>query len=59
MNSISTAPITATAANPAKWPALVALVLGLLVVAGAGLAAPSAIHDATHDTRHAFGLPCH
>jgi cobalt transporter subunit CbtB len=31
----------------------------LLVVFGAGFAGPSAIHNATHDTRHAFGLPCH
>jgi cobalt transporter subunit CbtB len=43
----------------AKWPALAALAFGLLVVFGAGFASPSAIHNATHDTRHAFGLPCH
>ena len=43
----------------ARWPALAALLLGLLLVAGAGFAAPSFIHNATHDTRHAFGLPCH
>ena len=24
-----------------------------------GFAWPSAIHNATHDTRHALGLPCH
>ena len=33
--------------------------LRLLIVAGAGFAGASAIHNATHDTRHAFGLPCH
>jgi cobalt transporter subunit CbtB len=43
----------------ARWPALVAFAFGLLVVFGAGFASPSAIHNATHDTRHAFGLPCH
>ena len=42
-----------------RWPALVALAFGLLIVAGAGFANPAAIHNATHDTRHAFGLPCH
>ena len=42
-----------------RWPALLALALGLLIVFGAGFANPAAIHNATHDTRHAFGLPCH
>jgi cobalt transporter subunit CbtB len=50
---------TATLPVSTRWPALVALVLGLMLVAGAGFAAPSFIHNATHDTRHAFGLPCH
>ncbi len=49
---VSTAPLS-------RWPALAALALGLLIVFGAGFANPSAIHNATHDTRHAFGLPCH
>jgi cobalt transporter subunit CbtB len=43
----------------ARWPGLAALVLGLLVVYAAGFSHPSALHNATHDTRHAFGLPCH
>jgi cobalt transporter subunit CbtB len=42
-----------------RWPALIALVLGILVVFGAGFAYPTVLHNATHDTRHAFGLPCH
>ena len=42
-----------------KWPALLALAFGLLVVYSAGFAHPTALHNATHDTRHAFGLPCH
>jgi cobalt transporter subunit CbtB len=41
------------------WPAVVALAFGLLLVFGAGFASPMALHNATHDTRHAFGLPCH
>ena len=41
------------------WPAMLALAFGLLVVFGAGFASPMALHNATHDTRHAFGLPCH
>lgn len=47
------------AALPAKGPAFAALLLGLAVVFAAGFAHPTAIHNATHDTRHAFGLPCH
>ena len=43
----------------AKWPALAALALGILIVFGAGFAYPTVLHNATHDTRHAFGLPCH
>lgn len=40
-------------------PALVAVVFGLVLFVGTGFAAPSLIHNATHDTRHALGLPCH
>lgn len=40
-------------------PALVALTLGMALFIGAGFAAPSVLHNATHDTRHALGLPCH
>jgi cobalt transporter subunit CbtB len=54
----STATVAATGQS-ARWPAAAALLFGLLVVFCAGFASPSAIHNATHDTRHAFGLPCH
>ena len=40
-------------------PALAALMLGLVLFLGAGFAAPAALHNATHDARHALGLPCH
>ena len=58
MNTASSSTLV-TSAQFSRWPALVALVLGLFVVYGAGFASPMAIHNATHDTRHAFGLPCH
>lgn len=35
------------------------LALGLFVVIGAGFVQAHALHEGTHDTRHAFGLPCH
>jgi cobalt transporter subunit CbtB len=57
MNTQSTSLV---AARPfAKWPALLALAFGLLVIFAAGFSHPTVIHNATHDTRHAFGLPCH
>ncbi len=40
-------------------PALIALALGLVLFLGAGFAWPAVLHNATHDTRHALGLPCH
>jgi cobalt transporter subunit CbtB len=36
---------------------LVCAFLGLVFVGGIGFANP--IHDAAHDTRHAFTFPCH
>jgi cobalt transporter subunit CbtB len=59
MHAASATTSIASTGNLARWPAVVALALGLIVAFGAGLAGPSAIHNATHDTRHAFGLPCH
>jgi cobalt transporter subunit CbtB len=59
MRTVSATPSFAATGHLAKWPALVAFVLGVLVVFGAGFASPAALHNATHDTRHAFGLPCH
>ncbi len=56
--NIASPAIVATSRST-TWPAMLALVIGLLVVCGAGFASPMALHNATHDTRHAFGLPCH
>ena len=36
-----------------------AMLIGSAVFFLTGFAAPEAIHNATHDTRHALGLPCH
>lgn len=48
-----------SATRSAAWPALAAMILGLGIVFVAGFVQSEAIHNATHDTRHAFGLPCH
>jgi cobalt transporter subunit CbtB len=40
-------------------PALAAVLFGLVLFVGAGFASPDILHNSTHDTRHALGLPCH
>lgn len=57
MNIASNA--TVVVAQSGKWQAAVALLFGVLIVFVAGFASPAFLHNATHDTRHAFGLPCH
>jgi len=54
----------ATALSPSavsgrRTAGLAAFALGLVLFIGAGFAGPSLLHNATHDTRHALGLPCH
>lgn len=59
-SSAGTAPQATHAAIPARaTPALIAFVFGLALFVTTGFAWPSAIHNATHDTRHSLGLPCH
>jgi cobalt transporter subunit CbtB len=50
---------TQTGAQSRLVPALFAIAFGLFLFVGTGFAAPSLIHNATHDTRHSLGLPCH
>lgn len=52
-------PLTIAARTRSVGPALAAMLLGALLVFGAGLARPVSIHDAAHDSRHAFAFPCH
>ena len=40
-------------------PCALAALLGLVLLGGVGLAQPQGLHNATHDTRHALGFPCH
>jgi cobalt transporter subunit CbtB len=51
--------ITGSWLSTRQASALAAVVFGILLVAGAGFAGSHALHEGTHDTRHAFGLPCH
>jgi len=47
-----------TRATP-TLPALLAVVFGLFLVWGVSFANPEALHNPTHDARHALGSPCH
>ena len=40
-------------------PAAIAALLGAVLLFGVGLAQPQVLHNATHDSRHALGFPCH
>jgi cobalt transporter subunit CbtB len=53
-------PASTHVAIPARaLPAALAFAFGLMLFLATGFAWPSTIHNATHDTRHALGLPCH
>lgn len=39
--------------------AAIAAILGVFLILGAGFLHPEALHNAVHDTRHAFSFPCH
>jgi len=50
--------VHATVAERAA-PAVLALMFGAFLVFGTGFAHPQTLHNAAHDTRHAFSFPCH
>jgi cobalt transporter subunit CbtB len=41
------------------WPVFLAALLGVSLIYGVGLASPSALHNAAHDSRHSLSFPCH
>ena len=41
------------------FPAIAAILFGLFIVWGVGLASPMMLHNAAHDSRHSLGFPCH
>ena len=43
----------------ARVQAMLAICLGLVVIGFAGFSHIDAVHNASHDTRHANGFPCH
>lgn len=43
----------------AMWPGIGLIVLGVAIVYLVGFLSLPQAHNATHDTRHAAGFPCH
>lgn len=46
-------------ASSRTLPGVAALLLGAVFLLGTGFLPVSAVHNAAHDTRHAFAFPCH
>ncbi len=42
-----------------KFAAIIAMVVGGLIVLFVGFSPIEAVHNAAHDTRHSFAFPCH
>jgi cobalt transporter subunit CbtB len=65
MNNTPDSTIAIPSALPAvvpiagKMPAIALLVFGMITLYCVGFSTASAAHNATHDTRHASGFPCH
>ncbi len=57
--NVNSASVTHPLTDSRKMAGMLILALGLFVVVGAGFVQAHALHEGTHDTRHAFGLPCH
>ncbi|MBV8131995.1 MAG: CbtB-domain containing protein [Alphaproteobacteria bacterium] len=50
---------TGSGTTAVLFPAVLAILLGAVLIYGVGFASPMAIHNAAHDARHAFAFPCH
>ena len=59
MTQRTTHAVERVGAATAIAPAVFALLLGAFLVIGTGFAHSDAIHNAAHDSRHAFAFPCH
>ena len=50
---------SATSRSTAVGQALMAALLGVVLLFGVGFSHVEAFHNAAHDTRHAAAFPCH
>ena len=55
----TTGSVTRTDTSSRQVAALLAIMFGIFIIVGTGFVQAHALHEGTHDTRHAFGLPCH
>jgi cobalt transporter subunit CbtB len=46
-------------AIPSRWPAAGVVLFGVALIYFVGFLSLPQAHNATHDTRHATGFPCH
>lgn len=46
-------------ANAKKAQILASAILGFIILMAVGFAPIEVVHNATHDTRHSTGFPCH
>lgn len=59
MNNAISIPAVKTLSLADRLPAVAVLAVGLVVLYCVGFSTSSVAHNATHDTRHANGFPCH
>ena len=59
MNNVIAVPAAKTLSLADRLPAIAVLGFGLVVLYCVGFSASAVAHNATHDTRHATGFPCH
>jgi cobalt transporter subunit CbtB len=59
MDTIRTAPALPQTLAQTVVPVTASVLLGLFVLLGVGFAGSTTIHNAAHDSRHAFAFPCH
>lgn len=52
-----TAPVSVSVSKPMQLVG--AVLLGTIILYGAGFVNTAAVHNAAHDTRHSQGFPCH
>ncbi len=56
---VQTASVASLSVSQRLIAGVLALFIGFVLVGGVGFASDMAIHNGAHDTRHAFGFPCH
>jgi cobalt transporter subunit CbtB len=56
---MNTTTATVSTTSSGLMPIVLAVLIGLGVIASTGILQAGALHDAAHDVRHATSFPCH